>query len=183
MMRKIALVALILFFPFTSGICGQDTWPPDYRARVTNRVFKADYDTVFNSVIECMENNAFPVVVQNRSTGILATDYVAKPGIFAGKGQLRLDFLVRKVDEQSTNVRLNIKCQTYSNVAGALNVDNYIDEGNYEDFFKAIDNEIKKALKAKQQQQDTGNSSGPNPSPYAFPVKNPDSGSIFRTSL
>jgi hypothetical protein len=181
-MKKIFFVLVFFCFLATAAFCGQSTWPPDYRAKVTNRIYKVDYQTVFEAVLDCMENNAFPVVSQNKQSGVIVTDYVAKPGIFAGKGELRLDFLVRKVDENSTKVRLNIKCQTYSRIAGAMSADNYIDEGNYEDFFTAIDNEIKNALRNQGQPQEQTKSSGPNTSPYAFPSPKPDAPSVFRST-
>jgi len=160
-MKKLLFAVLITLF--ISGIdsvrsvwCGQATWPPEYREKVTTRIYDANYDKVFDAVVNACLNKGYPVIIKNKENGVILTDYVTGGGPVA-LGREKLDFTITKVDENSTKVRLYIHYD-FSGANTDRNIDNYIDEDYYGDFFKAIQKELDQAA----QSQSDSNQSSPN---------------------
>jgi len=148
-MKKLLLCAMLSLFILGSGIeqlswAGQATWPAEYRVKVTTRLYNTDYDKVFNIVVDTIEDNGYVVIIANKQNGVIVTDYQSDEDILQGRGRIKLDFNIRKIDENTTKLRLNIHCVASSRFHDAENLDNLIDEDNYQDFFDAIDKAINK---------------------------------------
>jgi hypothetical protein len=124
---------------------GQMTWPPEYRAKVSTRVYKANYGKVFSAVVDCSEDNGYPIIAADKENGIILTDYQSAGAILTGRGRIKLDFHITKIDENSTKVRLNIHCEYYSSsyyYRDRESCDNFIDEYDYQKIFDVIGQRI-----------------------------------------
>lgn len=174
LLNNILGIAFILAVSFAGmAWAGQSTWPAPYKQKVSTRVYKAPFDDVFAAVISVTEKYNFPAVVNNRSTGVILTDYASMKDISAEPGQVRLDFHITRVDEKSTQVQLNIESQGYNAAGGRGSEDSFIDEDNYGDAFDAISKEI---------HRDSSVSTQENQDPYAFPSPHPSAPDVFQSS-
>lgn len=167
-----ALILAVTFVPLS--LAGQSTWPAPYKQKVSTRVYQAPFDKVFDAVVSVTGAYNFPLVVNNRPTGVILTDYASMGDISAAPGQVRLDFHITRVDEKSTQVQLNIESQGYSAASGRASEDSFIDEDNYGDAFDAISKEINKGEAASTQDSQD---------PYAFPSPRPSAPDIFQSTL
>jgi hypothetical protein len=152
-MKKLLLFGLTSLF-ILGGVSGQlawsgqMTWSAQDRERFTTRVYQADYDKVFNAVVNTCEYNGYPVMVINKESGIVATDYKSSGAILGGRAKIRLDFHITKTDGDFTKVRLNIYCEmSRLRDAGGRDTElanNLINEDEYEKIFDIIGQEINK---------------------------------------
>jgi hypothetical protein len=139
---------------------GQSSWPPEYRQRVSTRIYNAEYDTVFAAVIECSEDNGYAVMIANKESGIVLTDYKpAGSGLF-NRAKIKLDFLVNKLKDKSTKVRLNIHCEAYSRNRGRWTADSeladsFIDEDDYRRILDIISQKINILTKSQPTDKDS----------------------------
>ncbi len=146
---------LILFilgiFSGELALSSQVNWPTEYRSKVTTRTYKADYDTVFSVVMDVTADNGYPIIVINRENGIILTDYQSAGSVLAGRGKIKLDYRLTRVDDASTRVRLNIHCTMYSsyrkNNRDIDRGDNLITEDDYRRIFDVIGRGIERKLK------------------------------------
>lgn len=145
-MRKLFLFALAAIF--ISGVVAvrlyAEEWSMDYQEGAATRVYNRGYDKVFGCVIDAIQDRGYVVLTLDKENGIIITDYRSDDDIMDGRVMARLDINVRKIDENSTRVVLNIHCERSLEYYNFADVDNLIDEDSYSDVFSSIDNAINK---------------------------------------
>ncbi|MGE5196887.1 MAG: hypothetical protein ACM3IL_00050 [Deltaproteobacteria bacterium] len=123
----------------------QGTWPPEYREKVTTRVYKMDYDKVFAAVLKVSEESGYPVVTNNKNDGIIVTEYRYSVDRDPGRGQVRLEFFIAKTEDTNyVKVRLDIKFREVYEFGGMASTGGLIDEDDYTDILDKIDKELNK---------------------------------------
>ncbi|MFA4888864.1 MAG: hypothetical protein WC628_04755 [Candidatus Omnitrophota bacterium] len=156
-MKKI--LSLFLGLIFFCGLyqqkawAGQTTWPPEYRVKVTTKVYKFDYDLVFNAALAVCGNNTYTVLIQNRQSGVIMTDYQTAGDIAAGRARVRFTFNISKTPDGATRLAINIHCEDSYLHGGTQTADTYIDEAAYRDFFKSVDKALEQLTSSKTETQ------------------------------
>lgn len=162
-MRKIFVRLFILSFVYLAlqpaAQAGQVTWPPEYRTKITTKIYKLAYDKVFDSALEYCAAGGFSVLVQNRQGGVILTDYQNSSDYAAGRGRIRLSFNLSKTPDNATRVMISANCEdTYHR--GTRAADNWIDEGYYQDVFSAFEKVLNKSDAPGPQGQTSSDSGG-----------------------
>ncbi|MFA4888865.1 MAG: hypothetical protein WC628_04760 [Candidatus Omnitrophota bacterium] len=150
-MFRIKLTSLALALLFVSGglsltaaYAASVYWSPAYRKKVSTRVYKEGYERVFNAVADACEVNGYSVILSNKQTGVILTDYQPAGSALAGKGRVKLDFKVSVLKDGSTMVRLNMHCQVNAS-RGMNSIDFVLNEDNYRRVLDVVTKTVNRA--------------------------------------
>jgi len=153
---------LIAFMMFFVGCAIQPQLSPLQIREITTRLFDAGYENTYRSILTVLQDQGYIIKNTDMNTGLInatidraanAGSQVAQVfllGYVADKGsEMDVSFMVNKISETKTEVRLNIQEARYgqsSKWSGSSkqNVNQILDPEIYRQLFNEIQTEIKR---------------------------------------
>jgi|TARA_B100000315_G_C14448313_1_gene527896 hypothetical protein len=154
----LTLSAMMLFV----GCAVQPQLSPAQKRQITTRLFEAGYENTYRSILTVLQDQGYIIKNTDMNTGLVnATidreagtgSQVAQAvllGYVADKGsEMDASFMVNKINESKTEVRINIQEANYgqSNIyssASKQSVKQILDPGIYNSLFNEIQTEVKR---------------------------------------
>lgn len=155
----IITIAVMMFFV---GCAVQPQLSPAQKRQITTRLFDTGYETAYRSILTVLQDQGYIIKNTDMNTGLInATidreagtgSQVAQAvllGYVADKGsEMDASFMVNKISDTKTEVRLNIQEAKYGQTSawsgsGKQNVKQILDPGIYNQIFNEIQTEIKR---------------------------------------
>lgn len=123
---KISLILIISVLILFIGCAVQPQLTPEQKRELTTRVIESDYENTFRSILTVIQDRQFIIENTDMNTGLIKatidvetdrtsqTIQAAFTGQVSNKGQKEnLSFMVSKISDNKTEVRLNIQVAVY----------------------------------------------------------------------
>ena len=143
MVKKLFLFGILTLFMLGIAAekyawCWQTHWSPEYREKVTTRIYNMSPYKIFDIVSSYCEKNGYTIIIRNKESGVVVTDYTIVEDIHPGMGRAKLEFNIFKQGVDSSKVQLDIRFRRYPGYGIVEDEDSEIGEDHYKDIFDRI---------------------------------------------
>lgn len=160
--NKTNLTLAVLIIVFLVGCATQPLISPQQKRQITTRIFEAKYENTYRSILTVLQDQGYIVKNTDMNTGLINATVDRQTGTGAqvaqailfgrvvNKGsELDVSFMVNKINETSTEIRINIQESSYGQTSmysgtSKQDVKQILDPKIYDALFKEINTEIKR---------------------------------------
>ena len=160
-MRKPRAFLLVLLLALAGlPLAGCETTPelsPMQKRQITARVLDGGYENVFRATMTVIQDNGYIIKNADLATGLITAEVnreeahlsVAMQNLLFGKVDNRgtiveISAVLNKLNDQASEVRLNIQQKTYNASGNSVDVDTIYDQKVFDGLFNDFQIEIKR---------------------------------------